>query len=146
MKETNTTSTEEGTTTIHPGNNYHVSGRPRKPKESGENAKGTLIYEAETRTWQCAQREKKYAEKDAREGASNVETHTRTNMTIRRQQEQQIIQENAYRNSDETRLRTLLHYGEEKRGTLKKRHPGSIHSSTRTEEATRTEWRRTKPS
>ena len=56
MKEANTKSTEGETTTKQPENNHHVSGRPRQPKESGENAKGTLRYESETRTWACAMR------------------------------------------------------------------------------------------
>ena len=106
MKETITDITEEETTTTQTGNNHRVSGRPRQPKESGGNDKGTLRYEAETMTWQCTQCDKKYAEKGAwRAEASHVETHSGTNQKIRRQQEQQILQENAYQNSDKTRLR-----------------------------------------
>ena len=132
MKEAITNITEEETTTTQPENNHHVSGRPRQPKESGENAKGKVRYEADARTWQCAKCVKKYAEKVARGAASHVETHARTSQKIRRQQEQHIIPENAYRNSDKTRRAR-------KARNIIKRHTGSIHGITRTEDATRTE-------
>ena len=57
----------------------------------------------------------KYTATDARGAAAHVATHAITNMETRRQQEQQILQENAYRNSGEARLRTLIHYRQEKR-------------------------------
>ena len=95
MKEANTKSNEEETITIQSENNHHVSRRPRQHKESGENAKGTLRYETETWTWQCAQCERGYAEYDARGAAAHVATHTRANPKIRRQKARRIIQENA---------------------------------------------------
>ena len=122
MKEAATKIAEEETTTTQPGNNTHVGGRPRQPKESGGNSKGTLRYEAETRTWKCAKCDKKYAEKDARGAASHVATRTRTNQKIGKQ-EQQITRPNAYQNSDETRLRTLARYGAERRGASEKDAP-----------------------
>ena len=48
--------TEEPTS--GPGNLNYVFGKQRQPKESGENAKGALIYEKEPQTWKCAQCEK----------------------------------------------------------------------------------------
>ena len=41
-----------------PKNLNHTYGRQRQPTESGGNAKGTLRYEQETQTWQCAIRKK----------------------------------------------------------------------------------------
>ena len=73
---------------------------------------------------------KKYAERDARGESSHAATHARTTLKIRRQ-EQQIVRENAYRNSAETRLRTLLQYGREKRGALKKATPDEFTAAQR---------------
>ena len=126
-----------------PENNHHVRGRPRQHKESRENAKGALKLDAETETWQCAKCEKKYASSDARGAATHVANHTRENQNRRRRQEQQILQENAYRNTDETWIRTFLQYG---RATRNIREAHIEHARTRTEETVRTERRRAKPS
>ena len=102
-----------------PENNHQVRGRPRQPKESGENANGALGYEAETETCQCAQWEKGDAATEARGAAVHVATHTKASQKKRRQQEQKSIRENAYRNSDETKIRPHVAIWERKPGILR---------------------------
>ena len=95
-------------------------GKQRQPKESRENAKGTLRYEQETQTWQCTQCGEKYAASDARGVTTHVAAHTRARAKQKRRQEQQIIQDHAYQNADEVRIRTLLQYGHGERGILQR--------------------------
>ena len=71
-----------------PENDHQIRGRPRQPKGSGDNANGALQYKAGAVKWQCTQREKKYAENDARRAAAHEEAHTKANQKIRRRQEQ----------------------------------------------------------
>ena len=85
--------TEEESAMGKPENNHHVRGRPRQPEESGASANGTLRYEAEAETWQCAQCEKEYAETDAGGAAAHVATHTKANQKKRRQQARKPIRE-----------------------------------------------------
>ena len=121
-----------------------------------ENAKGTLRYEQETQTWQCAQCGRKYAAADARGATTHVEAHTGANEKKRRQREQQVLQYHAHRNADEVRIRTLLQYGQEKRGIPPTKHwdPKQHWGSTRdanerrsitTEGGKETEQRRSRP-
>ena len=63
--------------TSEPENLNYTCGRQRQPKESGENAYGTLRYEKETQTWQCAQCERKFAATDARGSTAHVASGTR---------------------------------------------------------------------
>ena len=105
--------TEEEGAAEKPENDHQVRDRPRQSEESGENANGSLRYEAGTETWQCAQRGEKYAETDAKGAAAHVATRTKANQKKRRQQEQKSLRGNAYQNSDEARIRALQQYGGE---------------------------------
>ena len=87
LRETNKKLTEKENAE-RPENNLHIRGRPIQPKESDENDQVRPRYEAEPETWQCTQREKKYAETDARGAAAHVAIQTTVWQKIRRQQEQ----------------------------------------------------------
>ena len=51
-------------------------GRPRQPKRTQENKKGTLRYEVETETWNCTKCEKSCTKIDARRATMHVAAHT----------------------------------------------------------------------
>ena len=57
------------------GNINHVRGRQRQPKAAGENAKGTLSYEKETKTRQFTQCGKIYSNRRTRSRSTCSNTH-----------------------------------------------------------------------
>ena len=98
-----------------------VRGIPRQPKESTENAKGEIRYNAETEKWQSAQRGKQLSPKEERGGAAHVARHARKNKQKRLQGEKYALGELVNKNNDAARMRTLLQYGPEKRGAIGKK-------------------------
>ena len=114
------TSRKEEGAEAAPGNHLHQRGRPIQPGESRENIKRTLHYNAATETWQCAQCKKQYAEKEAIGAATHVADRTGENRRRMLQQELHSLEENSHLDTDATRIRTLLQYGNAKRGILEK--------------------------
>ena len=59
-------------------NGYMTSiGKPRQPKTTRENKKGTLRYEQETETWHCTKCDKSYTNHDATSARSHAAEHTK---------------------------------------------------------------------
>ena len=92
-----------------PGGHHLQRGRPRRPTESGGNIKGTLHYNAETETWQCAQRAK-YTAKEAR-GAETHESSHKERICDEDNNKNCIPSRKSHRNTGAERIRTLLQYG-----------------------------------
>ena len=91
-------------------------GKPRQPRTTQENKDGTLRYEHETNTWQCARCGKNYSGQNARSAQSHAAAHTRAEKKQREEQEANIIQHYTHQNQDKVRIRTLGNYGSEHRG------------------------------
>ena len=66
----------------------HLPGNPRIPRESRENSKGTLRYEACTEKWMRTKCEKGYASTNERGAAAHAEAHTRAEQKQQKRKEQ----------------------------------------------------------
>jgi len=108
-------------------------GKPRQPKETQMNQAMTLLYDKETKTWQCLKCEKKYMKQNARSARSHATAHKKKEEKERIDKGKTLLRTCSQQNQDEVRLRTLRHYGNEYRGITQPQQENTRQENTGTQ-------------